>query len=112
MGWRAYDGGKLRGKRVVLPKYPTFFWLLAEYREAFREALPFRQDVWTNALMLFERMKNGEDCRGTCKMVSMHLRLSDYAAHLSILHSMKDITHTDYLTNVFKYVSGKYKVGK
>ena len=81
----------------------------------FRNVIRFRPDVWNIAHELLKIMKAQLGCSDghkNCTIVTVHLRMGDYAKHIKNKRLGPNILNeTDYIPKALQHVLEKYQVG-
>ena len=125
------NASHVSGKRLEIAAYPHFLDILfqphSEYLDKFRSLMTFRDDVFKTATRLFDEMEHKHECpvqikasstkyqvpstKSRCRtMISVHLRMGDYPAHLYKQYGVTDFSRTNYLQRAVEYLSKKYQV--
>ena len=81
----------------------------------FRNVMRFRPDVWYIAHKLLKNIKAQLGCSDghkNCTIVTVHLRMGDYAKHIKNKRLGPNILNeTDYIPKALQHVLEKYQVG-
>jgi len=98
---------------VNLPVYPFHPQAFNKYLVDINKHLKFKSNIWKKAKQVFDIIREQHNCDAVnCTMISLHMRLGDYAHHLQVLfNDTKPLTqHSNYMSNAFNYMSQRYQV--
>ena len=80
----------------------------------FRSRIPFRTDIWRDAEIIYQSLKEANNCSKltNCTSVYVHMRMGDYPQYLRGKHvyAPEVFQQTNYMQEAFKNVSNTYQV--
>ena len=100
-----------KGQHIIVSKYPFFPQLFKPHLNEIKTFFRFHSHIQKIADKVWTELKDKHNCVEDCKLISIHMRLSDYPWLLDLLWKQKPITKTNYLPKAIQYFRTFYPVG-